>query len=57
LFHLKTVFCARGVKEQAVLNISKRLQRDLTELFGEADVYLPQAELLVQGGDQTCTKN
>ena len=44
--HIRSLFCKRGIKELAVINLRKRLRRDLIGLFGEAVIQITQAELL-----------
>ena len=44
--HIRSLFRKRGIKELAVINLRKRLRRDLIGLFGKAVIHITQAELL-----------
>ena len=44
--HIRSLFRKRGIKELAVINLRKRLRRDLIGLFGKAVIQITQAELL-----------
>ena len=44
--HIRSLFRKRGIKELAVINLCKRLRRDLIGLFGKAVIHITQAELL-----------
>ena len=44
--HIRSLFRKRGIKELAVINLRKRLRRDLIGLFGKAVIQISQAELL-----------
>ena len=44
--HIRSLFHKRGIKELAMINLSKRLHRDLIGRFGKAVILFSQAELL-----------
>ena len=44
--HIRSLFCKRGIKELAVINLSELLRLDLIGLFGKAVIQITQAELL-----------